>query len=110
MDAHVADVTDDPPWARTVVGNLTAALIGNMTEIAAPEGPVTMLVSGVISLYADVPAAVFAAQGFTERERRELDGWAAIILERSHDSRCALACFGGTRPGSLSRRHDLRRL
>jgi len=83
VNAHVADVTDDPPWARTVVGNLTAALIGNMTEIAAPDGPVTMLVSGVISLYADVPAAVFAPHGFTERERRELDGWAAIILERA---------------------------
>ena len=54
-----------------------------MTEIAAPDGPVTMLVSGVISLYADVPAAVFAPHGFTERERRELDGWAAIILERA---------------------------
>lgn len=82
VDAHVADVTVAPPWARTVVANLTAGLIGQMTAIPAPDGPVTLLVSGVIADYAAVPATVFEPFGFTERARRERDGWVAILLER----------------------------
>ena len=83
MNAHVADVTAIRRGPGRSSRTSPRRCIGNMTEIAAPDGPVTMLVSGVISLYADVPAAVFAPHGFTERERRELDGWAAIILERA---------------------------
>jgi ribosomal protein L11 methyltransferase len=84
VDAHVGDVTDSPPWARTVIANLTAALIGSMSGIPAPPpGPVTLLVSGVIVDHAEVPGTVFGPFGFTERERRERDGWVAIVLERA---------------------------
>jgi ribosomal protein L11 methyltransferase len=83
VDAHVADVTVDPPWARTVAGNLTAGLIAAMGNIAPPTGPVTLLVSGIISEYVNVPISTFAELGFTERERRERDGWVALVLERA---------------------------
>ena len=43
----------------------------------------TLLVSGVSAVHADVTAAAFEPFGFVERERRVLDGWAASILE--HD-------------------------
>lgn len=82
VDAHVADVTVAPPWARTVIANLTAGLIGQMTEIPGPDEPVTLLVSGVIVDYVDIPASVFGPLGFVERERRERDGWVAVLLER----------------------------
>ncbi len=81
VDAHVGDVTADAPWARTVVANLTAALLADMAAVPAPTGPVTLLASGVLSAHADVPAAAFKSRGFVERERRELDGWAALVLE-----------------------------
>lgn len=81
VDAHVADVTVAPPWARTVVANLTAALIGQMSGIPAPDEPVTLLLSGVIADYAEVPGTIFEPMGFAERERRERDGWVALLLE-----------------------------
>ncbi|MDA0181768.1 50S ribosomal protein L11 methyltransferase [Solirubrobacter phytolaccae] len=82
VDAHVADVTANPPWARTVVGNLTANLMANSSNIPAPTGPVTLLVSGISVDHADVPATVFEPYGFTERERRERDGWVAVLFDR----------------------------
>jgi ribosomal protein L11 methyltransferase len=82
VDARVGDVTDDPPWARTVVANLTAALIADMAGIPAPAGPATLVVSGLLDAHADVPSATFGPLGFVERERRHLDGWAALVLER----------------------------
>ena len=81
VNARVADVTDAPPWARTVVGNLTAGLLAEMGDIAAPDGRVTFLVSGVQVNHADVPMTTLAPLGFTERVRRERDGWVALILE-----------------------------
>lgn len=84
VDAHVADVTEAPPWARTVVANLTAALLGKMAGIPAPpETPVTLVVSGVIVDHADVPRTIFEPFGFTESDRRERDGWVAVVLERA---------------------------
>jgi ribosomal protein L11 methyltransferase len=83
VDAHVADVTVAPPWARTVVGNLTAGLMAAMGDIAPPTGPVTLLVSGVISEYVSVPVSTFTGLGFTERERRARDGWVAMLFERA---------------------------
>ena len=83
VDAHVADVTVDPPWARTVVANLTAALIAGMADVPAPTGPVTLVVSGVLEAHGDVPAAGFGPLGFVELQRRELDGWVAVVLEHA---------------------------
>jgi len=81
VNAHVADVTDNPPWARTVVANLTAGLLAEMGDISAPEGPVTLIVSGVQDVHADVPITTLEPLGFTQRTRRERDGWVALVLE-----------------------------
>jgi ribosomal protein L11 methyltransferase len=80
VDARVGDVTVDPPWARTVVANLTAGLFAQMGEVQPPDGPVTLIVSGILTEHADVPNSVF---GFVERDRRELDGWTALVLEKT---------------------------
>jgi ribosomal protein L11 methyltransferase len=61
------DVTVDAPWAPTIVANLTLPLL---------------VASGVLSSQADAAVAAWAPLGFVERERRELDGWAALVLER----------------------------
>ncbi|MBE2316282.1 50S ribosomal protein L11 methyltransferase [Solirubrobacter sp. CPCC 204708] len=81
VEAHVADVTTGVPWARTVVANLTAALIANMGGQPAPTEPATVVMSGVLVAHADVPIATFGPLGFVERERRELEGWAAVVME-----------------------------
>jgi ribosomal protein L11 methyltransferase len=81
VDAHVGDVTADRPWARTVVANLTAPLLV-LAASAPPAGqPVTMLASGVSAELARVPVDAWEPFGWVERERRELDGWSASILE-----------------------------
>jgi ribosomal protein L11 methyltransferase len=79
IDAHVGDIVAEPLWARTVVANLTAGLIASFTE--GPSEPVTLLTSGLIAHQADVALSAFGPLGFVERERRERDGWAAVLLE-----------------------------
>jgi ribosomal protein L11 methyltransferase len=66
VDAHVGDVTADPPLAETVVANLTLPLLE-----ALPCKPPTLIASGFL--------AGQRVPGLVERDRRELDGWAAII-------------------------------
>lgn len=66
VDAHVGDVTVDPPPAETVVANLTLPLLS-----ALPYKPPTLIASGFL--------AGQTIPGLVERERRELDGWAAVI-------------------------------
>ena len=44
--------------------------------------PTRVVASGVLSEQADAVGAAWAARGFTERSRRERDGWAALVLER----------------------------
>ena len=79
IDARVGDIVAEPLWARTVVANLTAGLIASFTE--GPSEPVTLLTSGLIAHQADVALSAFGPLGFVERERRERDGWAAVLLE-----------------------------
>jgi ribosomal protein L11 methyltransferase len=66
VDAHVGDVLADPPLADTVVANLTLPLLE-----ALPVKPPTLIASGFL--------AGRRVRGLVERERRELDGWAAIV-------------------------------
>jgi ribosomal protein L11 methyltransferase len=80
VDAHVGDITAEPRWARTVVANLTAGLIA-VIDTPPTTAPVTLVASGMIAAQADMAAAAFGPLGFTERERRTLDGWAAVVLE-----------------------------
>ena len=81
IDARVGDIVAEPLWARTVVANLTAGLLAEMGDISAPEGPVTLIVSGVQDVHADVPITTLEPLGFTQRTRRERDGWVALVLE-----------------------------
>jgi ribosomal protein L11 methyltransferase len=81
VDARVGDVCQDPPWARTVVANLTAPLLVLAATAPPPGRQVTMIASGVVEVQAGVAKAAWAPFGFVERERRLLDGWAASILE-----------------------------
>jgi ribosomal protein L11 methyltransferase len=69
-----------PPWAPTAVANLTLPLL-QAAAAAVSRPPRTLLASGVLAAQADATAAAWAARGLVERERRELDGWAALVLE-----------------------------
>ena len=79
-------MTADAPWAPTIVANLTlpllvAAAAGTPRRRAGP--PTRLIASGVLARTADEAVAAWAPLGFVERERRELDGWAALVLERA---------------------------
>jgi ribosomal protein L11 methyltransferase len=70
------DLTHEPaPYAPTVVANLTLPLLEAVARVQ--ERPQRLIASGVLSHQADAVAAAF---GMVERERRELDGWAAVVL------------------------------
>lgn len=74
VEVLVGDVTVDPPAAETVVANLTLPLL---RALRVPAGVRVLVASGLLA------REPFAVPGFAERERRELDGWAAIVLERA---------------------------
>jgi ribosomal protein L11 methyltransferase len=95
------DVTVDAPWAPTIVANLTLPLLvaaaagatalrpdprakslGTAERVSATS-PVRLIASGVLARAADEVVAAWGPLGFSEVERRELDGWAALVLERS---------------------------
>jgi ribosomal protein L11 methyltransferase len=66
------DVRDAAPWAPTVVANLTLPLL---EAVVTAEPPARMIASGFLD------RQEFAPDGMVVRERRELDGWAAVVLE-----------------------------
>jgi len=71
VDVTVGDVTRDAPWAPTVVANLTLPLLDSLAMTRPPD---RLIASGFL-------AGQTPALGMVERERRELDGWAALVLE-----------------------------
>ncbi len=78
VEARRLDVTKArPPYAPTVVANLTLPLLRAAAALPGPP-PRTLIASGVLAGQAD---AVVAAWGMRERERRVHDGWAALVLE-----------------------------
>jgi ribosomal protein L11 methyltransferase len=78
VEARRLDVTKArPPYAPTVVANLTLPLLRALAALPGPP-PRTLIASGVLAGQAD---AVVAAWGMRERERRVQDGWAALRLE-----------------------------
>jgi ribosomal protein L11 methyltransferase len=80
MGAHRWDLHRDPvPRAPIVLANLLRPLL---LELAArlPEPPQTLIASGLLAEEADEVAAAFA--GLREDDRRERDGWAAVLLRR----------------------------
>jgi ribosomal protein L11 methyltransferase len=98
VEVRESDVTVDAPWATTIVANLTLPLLVAAARVApCPDpsakslgtaervsvtSPVRLIASGVLARAADEVVAAWGPAGFVERERRELDGWAALVLER----------------------------
>ena len=83
VEVRVGDVTRDAPLAATVVANLTLPLHTSVEFHNQGLWKSTLVASGVLSAQAEFAAEAWAARGFVERERRELDGWAALVLERA---------------------------
>jgi ribosomal protein L11 methyltransferase len=76
VEAVALDLTRErAPYAPTVVANLTLPLLRAVARVQ--ERPERLIASGVLARQAD---GVAAAWGMVERERRELDGWAAVVL------------------------------
>lgn len=78
VGAHRWDLRTDPvPHAPLVLANLLRPLL---LELAArqDERPGLLIASGLLSHEADEVAAAFT--GMREADRRELDGWAALLL------------------------------
>jgi ribosomal protein L11 methyltransferase len=72
VDVAVGDVTLGAPLAPTVVANLTLPLLNAVSREAVPD---RLIASGFLAgERPDLPMRVV--------ERRELDGWAALVLER----------------------------
>jgi ribosomal protein L11 methyltransferase len=67
------------PAAATAAANLTGPLL---LEVAAglDAAPGRLVASGLLTGEVDAVAGAFAAHGLAERERRERDGWAALLL------------------------------
>jgi ribosomal protein L11 methyltransferase len=82
VDVVVGDVTVDAPWASTIVANLTLPLLVAAAEAVVTTAPARLIASGVLASSADEAVAAWTPLGFVERERRELEGWAALVLER----------------------------
>jgi ribosomal protein L11 methyltransferase len=70
-------VREPPPWAPTVLANLTLPLLRAAAAHGGPR-PQRVIASGVLDDQADAVAPAF---GMAERERRHEDGWAAVLLE-----------------------------
>jgi ribosomal protein L11 methyltransferase len=82
VEVRVGDVTREAPRAPTVVANLTLPLLASVELHDQGLWKSTLVASGVLSAQADLAAAAWGEHGFFERERRELEGWAALVLER----------------------------
>jgi ribosomal protein L11 methyltransferase len=67
------------PVAATVVANLTRPLLLRVAELSS-ERPETLIVSGLLEDEADEVTAAFLP--LRERERRGLEGWSGVLLNR----------------------------
>ena len=69
------------PEAPVVLANLVRPLLLALAERMAPPLPRVVVASGLLAHEADEVAAAFALRhGLRERDRREADGWVAILL------------------------------
>lgn len=82
VGAHRWDLRRDPvPEAPTVLANLLRPLLIELSErLVAP--PRTLVASGLLDHEADEVAAAFARHRLREHDRRESEGWAALLLQR----------------------------
>jgi ribosomal protein L11 methyltransferase len=82
LDVRRCDLRrDGGPWAPTVVANLVRPLL---LEIAAglERVPDRLLISGLETPEVDEVVAAFGRHGLRPADRRDGDGWAAILLVR----------------------------
>jgi ribosomal protein L11 methyltransferase len=72
---------DGGPWAPTIVANLVRPLL---LEVAAglQRVPDRLVASGLQADEVEEVAAAFARHGLRAAERRDGDGWAAVLLAR----------------------------
>jgi catechol 2,3-dioxygenase-like lactoylglutathione lyase family enzyme len=63
--------------------NVHAAAAPAAPHAVAPPAAARLIASGVLASQADEAAAAWTPLGFVERERRVLEGWAALVLERA---------------------------
>jgi ribosomal protein L11 methyltransferase len=83
MTIERVDVREGPPpVARTVVANLTGNLLvdcaGHLAETG--EAPGRLVCSGMLTEEVDQVAAAFASMGLAEAQRRNENGWGALLL------------------------------
>lgn len=71
------------PSAAAVAAPLAVAPTAAAPFATASPGRARVVASGVLAAQADAAAAAWAPLGLAERARRELDGWAALVLERA---------------------------
>ena len=71
IDVSVGDVTKNAPIAPTVVANLTLPLLN---RVSREQVPARLIASGFLAgQRPDLPMKIV--------QRRELEGWAALVLE-----------------------------
>ena len=75
--------TDDVPAAPVVLANLVRPLLLILADRMTAPPPV-LVASGLLAEEADDVAGAFALRhGYRETDRREAEGWAALLLRRS---------------------------
>jgi ribosomal protein L11 methyltransferase len=72
-----------PPWAPTVLANLTVDLHAIIAAEVLERPPERLVASGVLATRADETVAAYARHGLREADRRERAEWAALLLERA---------------------------
>lgn len=73
-----------PELAPTVVANMTAPILLAVAELMrGPGTPETVVCSGLLPGEVDGVAAAFGVVGLSEKNRRQDDDWAALLLRRS---------------------------
>ena len=81
VEARRWDLRTDPvPGAPVMLANLVRPLLLTLAD-RMTEPPGVLIASGLLAHEADEVAAAFATRhGLRERDRREADGWAALLL------------------------------
>jgi len=87
VSAHAADLTAvAPPWAPTVVANLTLDVLTAIAARPLDPLPDRLIASGVLTATADAVGEAYARHGLAEQERRVHGDWAAVVLTRRTSS------------------------
>lgn len=85
VDVRLVDArTDALPAADLVLANLTLEPLQLLApRLSAPR----VIVSGLLRSQVEAAAASFAEEGYVVRDRRDRDGWAALVLDHLDSER-----------------------